>query len=179
MALAVWMLSGCRTSRQATPGKQAAVSCLSSKLRLTVPDKSGATLTVNGTLKLRSGERVQVSLLMPILRTEVARVELTPDTLLMVDRMGKRYVRIDRSQLRGLLPRDADFAHLQKMLFKASRPGADRTLTGADLGLAGLEKAQVELYDFSDKAIALPPTELSSRYREVPPEELLELLLSL
>ena len=47
---------------------------------------------MNGTMKLVSGERMQLSLLMPILRSEVARLEITPDDVLVVDRMGKRYV---------------------------------------------------------------------------------------
>ena len=38
-------------------------------------------------------KRQQISLLMPILRTEVARVEVTPDGVLLVDRMNKRFVR--------------------------------------------------------------------------------------
>ena len=35
---------------------------------------------------------MQLSFLMPIIRTEVARMEVTPEEILLVDRMGKRYV---------------------------------------------------------------------------------------
>ena len=79
-------LAGCKTSRHSSSlsGESA---CLSSKVQLTVPHKD-ATLTVNGTMKLKKEECMQISFLMPILRTEVARMEVTPDEILLVDRMG-------------------------------------------------------------------------------------------
>ena len=72
-------LAGCKTSRHSSSlsGESA---CLSSKVQLTVPHKD-ATLTVNGTMKLKKEECMQISFLMPILRTEVARMEVTPDSV--------------------------------------------------------------------------------------------------
>ncbi len=177
LLLALLMLAGCKSQR-AVPIKPKEPACLSSKVELTVPTKN-AVFTVGGTMKLVSGERMQLSFLMPILRSEVARLEVTPDELLMVDRMGKRYTRINRSELKGLLPRKVGFEQLEKMLFKASQPGAKRKLTGKDLGIPSLEKGAIELYDFSTQPFTLAPTELSSRYKEVPPEELLEMLISI
>lgn len=49
-------------------------------------------MSVGGTMKMKSRERVQISLLMPILRTELARIEVTPTEVLFVDRMNKRFV---------------------------------------------------------------------------------------
>ena len=94
-------LAGCKTSRHSSSlsGESA---CLSSKVQLTVPHKD-ATLTVNGTMKLKKEECMQISFLMPILRTEVARMEVTPDEILLVDRMGKRYVRATRKELKDVL----------------------------------------------------------------------------
>ena len=97
--------AGCKTSRHSSSlsGESA---CLSSKVQLTVPHKD-ATLTVNGTMKLKKEECMQISFLMPILRTEVARMEVTPDEILLVDRMGKRYVyqRAFRFEYRGVVKR--------------------------------------------------------------------------
>ena len=69
--------------------------------------------------------------------------------------------------------------NLEKMLFKASRPGAKNWIDGKELGLKDLEKCRIELTEFSNKPINLTPTEVSSRYREVTLEELLEMLLDL
>lgn len=171
-------LAGCKTTRQAT-GISKEVSYLSSKVELTVPHKNGNTLTVGGTMKMKCGERVQFSFLMPILRSEVARVEITPDDVLLVDRMGRRYVRATRQELKDVLPKKATYERLEKILFDAAKPNGKRSLTGAELGIPSMEKGAIELYDFSDKELAITPTELSSRYREVALEELLEMLISI
>lgn len=170
-------LSGCKTPRKAV-SSWGEPRYLSSKVQLTVPNKGGS-ITVNGTMKLISAERVQFSFLMPILRSEVARLEITPDDILLVDRMGKRYVQASRKELKGILPKKADFAHLEKMLFDASKPGAKNYLTGKDLGIPSLEKGKIVLSDFSDKEITLKPPQLSSRYVKVEWTELLEMLMKL
>lgn len=170
-------LAGCKTSRHASTLDHQS-GYLSSKVRLTVPTGQ-AVLTVNGTLKLKSGELVQLSFLMPIFRTEVARLEVTPDTILLVDRMNKRFVRVERSELRHLLPKKAGFAHLEKLIYAAAKPGGKTVLRGSDLGIPSLEKGQLELSDFSDKVLSISPTSLSGRYKEVKVEELLEMLMSL
>ncbi|ADV42486.1 DUF4292 domain-containing protein [Bacteroides helcogenes] len=169
--------AGCKTARQGSASSVAS-SYLSSKVQLTVPHKD-AVLTVNGTMKLKSGERMQLSFLMPIIRTEVARMEVTPDDVLLVDRMGKRYVQVTRKELKDILPKKADFAHLEKLLYAASRPNGKKVLTGKELGIPSMEKGQIELYDFSDREVSISPTRLSAKYRKVEPEELLEMLMSL
>ncbi len=178
MAVLVLCFTGCKTSRQAQPPVSKETGYLSSKVQLTIPHKD-AVLTVNGTLRLKKGERVQLSFQMPVLRAEVARVELTPDTVLMVDRMGKRFVRASRDELKDVLPRKADFSHLEKLLYEASRPGGKAALTGKDLGIPSMTKGQIALSDFSDKEFTMVPTRLSSKYEEVALYELLEMLMSL
>lgn len=170
-------LAGCRTSRQAG-SKTDETGYLSSKVVLTVPTKE-AVLTVNGTMKLKNGERMQLSFLMPILRSEVARIDITPDEVILVDRMGKRYVQASRRELKDMLPKKATFQQLEKLLYAAARPGGKNTLTGSELGIPSLEKGRIELTDFSTKPFSLPPTQLSSRYQKVELHELLEMLMRL
>ena len=61
---------------------------------------------------MKGGERVQLSILMPILRTEIARLEITPDEILLVDRMNKRYVRASRSELNDIENITSESDHL-------------------------------------------------------------------
>ena len=91
---------------------------------------------------------MQLSFLMPIIRTEVARMEVTPEEILLVDRMGKRYVRATRKELKDVLPKKADFAHLEKILFNASKPNGKKELSGKELGIPSLEKGRIELSGF-------------------------------
>lgn len=178
LIVSLCLLTGCRSARHAAGGMDETSGFLSSKVELTVPTKD-AVLTVDGTMKLQNCERMQLSLLMPILRSEVARMEVTPDEILLVDRMGKRYVRATRSELKQVLPRKASFERLEKLLYAAAKPGGKRSLTGTELGIPSLEKAKVELSDFSTQPLKLTPTTLSSRYKQVPLEELLGMLMGL
>ena len=93
-------LAGCRSSKQAAGiAVPETAHYLSSRLQLTIPSGTNGSITTGGTMKMKGGERVQLSILMPILRTEIARLEITPDEILLVDRMNKRYVRASRSEL--------------------------------------------------------------------------------
>ena len=155
-----------------------APSYLAYKLQLTIPSKNGS-MSVGGTMKMKSHERVQISLLMPIIRTEVARIEVTPSELLFVDRMNKRFVRATKSELKEILSKNVEFSQLEKLLTDASRPGGKTELSGKDLGIPKLEKAKVQLYEFSTKEVSITPTELTSRYRQVSLEELMKMLMTL
>ena len=130
-------------------------------------------------MKMKTHERVQVSLLMPILRTEVARIEITPDEVLLVDRMNRRFVRATKEELKGMLPKNAEFSRLEKILMDASLPGGKTELTGKDVGIPSLEKVKVQLYEFSTKEFSMTPTELTAKYRQVPLEELVKMLTAL
>lgn len=177
LLLGLLTLAGCKsTSKVArTDSRNLPDSCLMSKLELSIPH-NGAVYTVNGTMRVRRGQMVQVSLLMPVLRSEVARVELTPQYLLLVDRMNRRYFKATQAQLRRVQPRNATYNRLETMLWQAAKTDGKCTLSGADLGIAKLGKARVELYDFSNKPFILRPMELTDRYREVTMDELLQLL---
>ena len=181
LLLVVVVLAGCKSSRRlATSETKAPVSSyLTSKLQLTIPNKKGGSMSVGGTMKMKTHERVQVSLLMPILRTEVARIEITPDEVLLVDRMNRRFVRATKEELKGMLPKNAELSRLEKILMDASLPGGKTELTGKDVGIPSLEKAKVQLYEFSTKEFSMTPTELTAKYRQVPLEELVKMLTAL
>ena len=110
---------------------------------------------------------------------EAYRLEITPDEILLVDRMNKRYVRASRSELNDILPKEARFSKLEKLLLDASLPEGKSELSGKELGIPSLEKAKVRLYDFSSKEFVMTPTEISDRYTQVPLTELLNMLTKL
>ena len=145
---------------------------------VTIPGKKGS-MSVGGTMKMKTHERVQISLLMPILRTEVARIEVTPDEVLLVDRMNKRFVRATKAELKNVLSKNVEFSRLEKILMDASLPGGKTELTGKDIGIPSLEKAKVQLYEFSTQEFSITPTELTSKYNQIPLEELVKMLVAL
>lgn len=185
LLIIVVLLVGCKSTKrltttvpEVTAPEVVIPSYLASRLQLTLPGKGGS-VTVGGTLKMKGRERVQISLLMPILRTEIGRIEITPDEVLLVDRMNKRFVRATKEELKDILPQNIPFSRLEKILTDASLPGGKTELTGKDLGIPKLEKAKVQLYEFSTKEFSMTPTELTSRYTQVPLEVLLKMLTSL
>ena len=180
LLLVVVVLAGCKsskhlaTSETKTSTKAPTSSYLASKLQLTIPGKKGS-MSVGGTMKMKTHERVQISLLMPILRTEVARIEVT----LLVDRMNKRFVRATKAELKNVLSKNVEFSRLEKILMDASLPGGKTELTGKDIGIPSLEKAKVQLYEFSTQEFSMTPTELTSKYNQIPLEELVKMLVAL
>lgn len=176
LLLLLALLSACKSTQQAIEVKKS--DYLSADVRLTIPH-NGAIFTVDGILKMKRGEIMQLSFLMPILRTEVARIELTPETILLVDRMGRRYARIAQEELKKRFHIKINTSRLEKMLDSAAQPNGKRSITAADLGFSGLEHVQFELSGFSDKTLNIAPTQLSDKYKAVNLEELMQLLISL
>ena len=168
LLLVVVVLAGCKsskhlaTSETKTSTKAPTSSYLASKLQLTIPGKKGS-MSVGGT----------------ILRTEVARIEVTPDEVLLVDRMNKRFVRATKAELKNVLSKNVEFSRLEKILMDASLPGGKTELTGKDIGIPSLEKAKVQLYEFSTQEFSITPTELTSKYNQIPLEELVKMLVAL
>ena len=173
----VMLLASCKSSKSIVKETDGLQQYLSSKLELTIPH-GDAMFTVNGTMKMKEGELVQMSLLMPLFRSEVARIEAAPTYLLMVDRMNRRFVKAYQYDLRDYLPADG-YQRLEKLIKEASQPGGKTTLTGEEIGIKQLAKARIELYDFSSEPFNIEPTTVSSRYRQVTIEELLQLLMNL
>lgn len=151
---------------------------LSSKVRIVLPKKN-SNFSLGGTLKMKSDERVQFSLVMPVFHNELMRFDVTPNDLLVIDRINKQYVRANKAEMAKYLPKGSNFSQLVKLLEDASKPGGKSELTGSEVGLQSMKDAKVELYDFSTDEIQLEPTVVSSRYKQVTVEEFIETLKEL
>ncbi len=69
---------------------------------------------MNGTLRIKKGEVIQMSVA-PFLGIEVARAEISPDGILVIDRMNKRYVEVSFAEVKALAHADLDFHTLQAL----------------------------------------------------------------
>lgn len=87
----------------------------SSKMRLTV-DLNGKETMINGSLKMKRNEIIQISIA-PILGIEVARIEITKDSMLVLDRINKQYLYAPVSMLSFLADGDIDFYTLQSLFY--------------------------------------------------------------
>ena len=128
----------------------------SSRLRMTIPLKKGE-YTLNGTLKMQRDQLIQISLLLPIIRTEAARIEISPEHILVIDRMNKRYASVPVGELREVFHTEVDFPMLQSLFSnniflpggEAPRPKfhADNKVTEPD-ELLFVHKSREFIYSF-------------------------------
>lgn len=91
-------------------------NALTAKMSLAIDMEGKGTTKVNGTLRVKKGEVVQLSISAPLLGFEVARAEITPDGVLVIDRLNKRYVKVPFSELEAMTKVSLDF-HILQALF--------------------------------------------------------------
>lgn len=73
--------------------------------------------TLPGQLRMRKNEVIRLQVMIPILQTEVGRIEFTPDYVLVIDRIHKEYIKSAYSQLAFLKDNGLDFYSLQSLFW--------------------------------------------------------------
>jgi hypothetical protein len=90
-------------------------NALTAKMTVDLNLNGKSTGKVGGTLRIKRGEVIQISLA-PFLGIEVGRAEISPDGMLVIDRVNKRYVQVSFDELRKLTNVNLDF-HVLEALF--------------------------------------------------------------
>ena len=104
---------------------------LTAKMSLSLDLEGKGVTKVSGTLRIKKGEVIQMSIA-PLLGIEVARAEISPNGILVIDRMNKRYVEVSFAEVKALAKADLDFHILQALfLNELFLPGKD-DLTARD-----------------------------------------------
>lgn len=74
-------------------------------------------ISVPGSLKMRKDEVIRIQLFVPLLGTEIGRLEFTPNHVLIVDRMHKEYIQADYTQVDFLKEQGVSFYSLQALFW--------------------------------------------------------------
>ena len=74
-------------------------------------------ITVPGSLHMRRDKVIRLQLFIPLLGSEVGRLEFTPDYVLVIDRMHKEYIKGDYNQLDFLRDNGLNFYSLQALFW--------------------------------------------------------------
>jgi len=86
-------------------------------------------ITVPGQIHMRKDDVIRIQLQVPLLGSEVGRLEFTKDYVLVVDRIHKEYVKGDYNQLDFLRENGLNFSSLQALFWnELFQPGSE-TLT--------------------------------------------------
>lgn len=82
--------------------------------KLTIGDKD---ISTSGALRMRRDTVIRIQLFVPVIGTEVGRLEFTPDYALVVDRIHKQYVKGDYNQLDFMREGGINFYTLQALFW--------------------------------------------------------------
>lgn len=94
---------------------------------------AGKDITVPGKLSMRKDEVIRIQLFIPILGSEVGRLEFTPNYVLIVDRMHKEYIKADYTQVDFLKKQGINFYSLQALFWNQLLVPGTKKVTDADL----------------------------------------------
>jgi len=87
----------------------------------------GKDITVPGSLHMRKNQVIRIQLFIPLLGSEVGRLEFTPEYVLVIDRIHKEYIKADYSQLDFLKDNGLNFYSLQSLFWnQLFLPGTDK-----------------------------------------------------
>ena len=90
-------------------------------------------ITVPGKLSMRKDEVIRIQLFIPILGTEVGRLEFTPNYVLIIDRLHKEYIKADYTQVDFLKKQGISFYSLQALFWNQLLLPGERTVKESDL----------------------------------------------
>lgn len=92
----------------------------------------GRDITVPGSLHMRKNQVIRIQLFIPLLGSEVGRLEFTPEYVLVIDRIHKEYIKADYSQLDFLKDNGLNFYSLQSLFWnQLFLPGTDKVSESA------------------------------------------------
>lgn len=213
-------LSGCRTARRAQreqqnpipvpphiqspttprqPERKTSVDALSARMSLRLESGSKG-VTCGGTCRVKRGEVVQLNLVYTLLvmPIHVGTLELTPDSILLVDRVNRRYCRAAYADVPQLRRAGIGFDTLERAFWGDEAPQGNSALTFAYEAWAALSrgqfptqttlaiqsgsrkaKATLSLSDLEETDRWARPTQVNSKYEAVSLDAVMAAILSL
>lgn len=91
--------------------------------------------TLPGQLRMRRNEVIRLQVMIPLLGTEVGRIEFTPDYVLVIDRIHKEYIKSEYTQLAFLKDNGLDFYSLQSLFWNELLVPGKQSVKESDLQL--------------------------------------------
>ena len=98
-------------------------------------------ITVPGSLHMRYGEVIRIQAFIPLLGSEVGRIEFTPDYVLVIDRMHKEYIKEDYNKVDFLKNNGLNFYSLQALFWNQLFMPGTTSISDANLMDFGVTEA--------------------------------------
>ncbi len=172
---AMMLLASCRSSKEISEtGGYVGPQCITSKISMKIEAK-GHNISVSGSIKMKRDDVVRIQVV-PMGLFEMARLEMTKDEFLVVDRMGNRYARAPYSDVALLRERGYNFETLQKMFWEMTTSADKKTTVEVP---EKKMKVTITMQSPKEDCDWETRTNLSSRYEQVTVNALLKSILSL
>jgi hypothetical protein len=114
---------------------------LSSNLRFTLkPGKQKKEVTVDAQLRIIRNEAIQFSLRIPILGSEAFKILITPENVLIVDRLNKQYLLESMENIKAQAPFDFDYYSFEAVLTDRLFIAGKKEITPADYAGFGIRE---------------------------------------
>ena len=182
-----------KDAKKPADAKQRQDVCITSRIRLDIAS-GGRNTSVGGMLRMKRDDVIQLSITtFGIL--EVARIEMTPDYFMLIDKMGRQYVKSSYSDVSFLRDGDIDFRTLQAFFWDEQTPYvpgwerkdfvniADRSLPTKHyitIPAAGKTiKAELTLSNLNTDSEWEKRTEVPDRYKQVSVDEVVKRIMNL
>lgn len=180
-------------NKQPADAKQQEETCVTARVRLEL-SSNGKSTSVSGMLRMKRNDVIQLSLVtFGVL--EVARIEMTPEYFLLVDKMGRQYVKASYNDVSFLRDADVDFYTIQSYFWNeqtSNYSGWEQsnfvTVGGRSLPTKHLItiparnktiKANLSLSNLNTDSNWEKRTQISSRYSKVSVDELWTRIMNL
>ena len=180
-------------NKKPADAKQQEETCVTAKVRLEL-SSNGKSTSVGGMLRMKRNDVIQLSLVtFGVL--EVARIEMTPEYFLLVDKMGRQYVKASYNDVSFLRDADVDFYTIQSYFWNeqtSNYSGWEQsnfvTVGGRSLPTKHLItiparnktiKANLSLSNLNTDSNWEKRTQISSRYSKVSVDELWTRIMNL
>lgn len=106
---------------------------ISASITFRITQDNGKEISLPGQLRMRKDEVVRLSLQMPLIGTEVGRLEFAKDYVLIVDRIHKQYVKAKYSEVGFLRDNGINFYSLQALFWNRLLLPGKSTVNYTDL----------------------------------------------
>ena len=117
---------------------------ITAKMQASLKLNGKSTGKFGGTLRIKRGEVIQLSIA-PFLGIEVGRAEISPDGMLVIDRVNKRYVNVSFDELKALTNVALDFHILESLFLNEIFLPTKERLTARDLSSFTLNVVQPDV----------------------------------
>ena len=112
---------------------------LSSNLKFTA-NTANREQSVDAQLRIIKNEAIQLSLLMPLIKSELMKIIITPSQVIVIDRLNKQYLQENINVIKRQMPVDFDYYSLEALLSNRMFISGQRDISSQNASLFSFQE---------------------------------------